>query len=401
MSSSRENSPDWLHCFQAPIHSTVTLSSDSDSLPNVSPSRGDQIDSQSPKSESGAQSPSNQILKAKAPKRGPVEDETLTANTRKKNKKAKEKQGDEADGQDTEEATTDTHIESHAAKRSIWALSSDSESCPDDSSQRKTKSNQPKESRKEKDAILVDNSVEKALKGKSPKKLLKVEGRKLKKKENKNDDVPKTGDNDDVEVADEDVSEKHTGPQVSTSMIPLLLSDKVSRTKALVECEGESIDLSGDMGAVGRVVIPDGSSGNHEMYLDLKGTIYRTKIVPSRTFCVVSFGQSEAKIEAIMNDFIQLKAQSNVYEAETMVEGTLEGFSFDSEDEAEKMPKPVSHQTDQNDGNEEQMNGKTKRKAKKSSGAAQKKGKTGGGKPRPAKKVKKKAQVPKKAKTRK
>ncbi|GJS56538.1 vicilin-like seed storage protein [Tanacetum coccineum] len=34
----------------------------------------------------------------------------------------------------------------------------------------------------------------------------------------------------------------------------------------------------------------------------------------------VSFGQSEAKIEAIMNDFIQLKAQSNVYEAETMVE---------------------------------------------------------------------------------
>ncbi|EEF49205.1 conserved hypothetical protein [Ricinus communis] len=155
------------------------------------------------------------------------------------------------------------------------------------------------------------------------------------------------------------------------------------------------------MGAVGRVVIPDGSSGNHEMYLDLKGTIYRTKIVPSRTFCVVSFGQSEAKIEAIMNDFIQLKAQSNVYEAETMVEGTLEGFSFDSEDEAEKMPKPVSHQTDQNDGNEEQMNGKTKRKAKKSSGAAQKKGKTGGGKPRPAKKVKKKAQVPKKAKTRK
>lgn len=41
--------------------------------------------------------------------------------------------------------------------------------------------------------------------------------------------------------------------------------------QALVECEGDSIDLSGDMGAVGRVVISDTPSGNHEMYLDLKG----------------------------------------------------------------------------------------------------------------------------------
>lgn len=45
----------------------------------------------------------------------------------------------------------------------------------------------------------------------------------------------------------------------------------VKFVQALVECEGDSIDLSGDMGAVGRVVIPDGSSGNHDMYLDLKG----------------------------------------------------------------------------------------------------------------------------------
>lgn len=41
--------------------------------------------------------------------------------------------------------------------------------------------------------------------------------------------------------------------------------------QALVECGGDSIDLSGDMGAVGRVVISDTPSGNHEMYLDLKG----------------------------------------------------------------------------------------------------------------------------------
>ncbi|GKF28400.1 DNA-binding protein BIN4, partial [Tanacetum coccineum] len=74
---------------------------------------------------------------------------------------------------------------------------------------------------------------------------------------------------------------------------------------------------------------------NNIFVVSLSGTIYKTTIIPSKTFCVlcvilspfgqseakVSFGQSEAKIEAIMNDFIQLKAQSNVYEAETMVEG--------------------------------------------------------------------------------
>lgn len=40
--------------------------------------------------------------------------------------------------------------------------------------------------------------------------------------------------------------------------------------QALVECEGDSIDLSGDMGAVGRIIISD-TPGSQEMYLDLKG----------------------------------------------------------------------------------------------------------------------------------
>lgn len=41
--------------------------------------------------------------------------------------------------------------------------------------------------------------------------------------------------------------------------------------QALVECEGDSIDLSGDVGSVGRIVISDDSSKKHEMFLDLKG----------------------------------------------------------------------------------------------------------------------------------
>ncbi|XP_028054113.1 DNA-binding protein BIN4-like [Camellia sinensis] len=73
-----------------------------------------------------------------------------------------------------------------------------------------------------------------------------------------------------------------------------------------------------------------------------------------------------------MNDFIQLKPQSNVYEAETMVEGTLDGFLFDSDNDADKMPKTVTNQTDQNEGNGEQSNTKTKTKAEKTSGVVRK-----------------------------
>ncbi|KAE9464674.1 hypothetical protein C3L33_03434, partial [Rhododendron williamsianum] len=189
--------------------------------------------------------------------------------------------------------------------------------------------------------------------------------------------VDDTGNDGDVDAAEEEIAEKNIEPRFSSSRLPLVLSEKVSRTKALVECDGESIDLSGDV-----------------------GTIYKTAIVPSRTFCVVSFGQSEAKVEAIMNDFIQLTPQSNVYEAETMVEGTLEGYSFDSDDDADKVPKTVTNQTDQNEDDGEQSNVKPKsKKAEKTSGVVRKRGKAAVGKP--PKKPKKKTQAPKKSKTKK
>lgn len=43
--------------------------------------------------------------------------------------------------------------------------------------------------------------------------------------------------------------------------------------QALVECEKDSIDLSGDMGAVGRVIVSESRSGHSEMCLDLKGML--------------------------------------------------------------------------------------------------------------------------------
>jgi hypothetical protein len=41
-----------------------------------------------------------------------------------------------------------------------------------------------------------------------------------------------------------------------------------------VECDGDSIDLSGDVGAVGRLVISNGPNGRDDLLLDLKGMLF-------------------------------------------------------------------------------------------------------------------------------
>ncbi|CAL5439183.1 unnamed protein product [Camellia sinensis] len=390
MSSSREESPDWLRTFQAPTQSILTLSSGSESSPNDSPLREDGTSEKKPSSSKetsqfvekdedqdtrpcgrGDESASKKTLKAKPPtkKRPKVEHTSV----KKKKTNNRSKPGNDIENGSDEKATkqekSEKHIEPNVPNNSVLTLSSDSESPHSSPIREGSKEKSPKRGLKNKDPVSA-------------------------KKKKVNTDINKKENNGDVEVAEEEVAEKHTEPHFSSSRLPLVLSEKASRSKALVECEGESIDLSGDVGAVGRVVISDNPSGNQEMFLDLKGTIYKTAIVPS------SFGQSEAKIEAIMNDFIQLKPQSNVYEAETMVEGTLDGFSFDSDDDADKMPKTVTNQTDQNEGDGEQSNTKTKTKAEKTSGVLRKRGgKAAGGKP--PKKVRKKTQAPKKSKTKK
>ncbi|WZZ84926.1 hypothetical protein YC2023_113505 [Brassica napus] len=179
---------------------------------------------------------------------------------------------------------------------SVWLVSSDSEPPSSDPISQKVIIL----TEEDEDLVILDKEVEPAVK-KAPKKKSP--------KKNSAQEI-----SEDSIVADEVTTDKNTKPSSgSSSKLPLVLSEKVNRTKVLVECEGDSIDLSGDMGAVGRV-----------------GTCIIQVLTLEILQLQVNVGQSEAKIEAIMNDFIQLTPVSNVYEAETMVEGTLEGFLFDS-----------------------------------------------------------------------
>ncbi|CAM6089406.1 unnamed protein product [Calypogeia fissa] len=137
-------------------------------------------------------------------------------------------------------------------------------------------------------------------------------------------------------------SERKGKPR-ATSNLPVVFAEKVHRTKVLLECEGDALDLSGDMGAVGRFSVDSGKeNGEDELFLDLKGIIYKTTIVPSNTFFVVNVGQAEAKVEAIMNDFMQLRPDINQVEDETLVEGTLEGFGFDLDNDGEPLSTPAT-----------------------------------------------------------
>ncbi|XP_071734254.1 uncharacterized protein [Rutidosis leptorrhynchoides] len=378
-SSSREYSPDWLRTTQAPpTISILTLSSSSESPPHNVTSEDERDD----------QLPISSVIKKKTSQlTSPSILQQTTKRTRPEGNKGGDWEG--AKGKSPENPSNPQE-----PKNLDWTLPYDSGYELSDHEM----GQHPNEYRKD-DGVL-DTSEVSSLKGGAskldspPKKRPKVEDMVTTVTKGKN--VTKKENDGDLRMLEGETSVKHE-PYISSSRLPLVLSDKVQYSKALVECEGESIDLSGDLGSVGRVVISDSPSGDQNMFLDLKGTIYKTSIIPSRTFCVVSFGQSEAKIEAIMNDFIQLKPQSNVYEAETMVEGTLEGFSFDSEDEADKH---IIHRTDENEDAELlQANGKGRGKSEKTSEAPKKKGKTTVKKP--AKKVKRKGPIAKKTKTKK
>ncbi|KAK9292125.1 hypothetical protein L1049_020083 [Liquidambar formosana] len=140
MSSSREESPDWIRCFQGPTHSALTLSSDSESSPNDSTLREDSINEEKPSLHETSQFPEKEknqdiILSdrdAEYPSKKTSRAKSLRKQipTKKKKKLTNKGGGNESDVMLVKEETSEKHIEPHAPDHSVWTLSSDSESCP-------------------------------------------------------------------------------------------------------------------------------------------------------------------------------------------------------------------------------------------------------------------------------
>ncbi|XP_010927230.2 uncharacterized protein [Elaeis guineensis] len=202
---------------------------------------------------------------------------------------------------DSREESPDWLRAFQAPSQAFFTLSSASESSPEGSPTRSDHTRKEPKKPPE-DSILIDSGEESpVIKTKKQKTVRTKPNQKLK------EDTLDVQDDGPVE---EDIREKPSGPTIS-SRLPLVFPDKVQRSKALVECDGDSIDLSGDVGAVGRIVISNGPAGNEDMLLDLKGTLYKSMIVPSRTFCIVSVGQSEAKEHLMDFRLIRKRRQIN------------------------------------------------------------------------------------------
>ncbi|CAL8468020.1 g7559 [Coccomyxa elongata] len=92
--------------------------------------------------------------------------------------------------------------------------------------------------------------------------------------------------------------------------IPIMMPEKLSLTKFIVELEGgndSSVDLAGDAGVVGRWLV-EGDDKTPELKMDLKGVVYAATTVPcATTLCVVNLSATEARVEAMSQQYIQLR----------------------------------------------------------------------------------------------
>lgn len=132
------------------------------------------------------------------------------------------------------------------------------------------------------------------------------------------------------------------------SNLPLVVAPKLDDSLVLLQSAEGDLDLSGDIGAVGRVKMQEGA-----MFLDIKGVIYRTSLTPCNTICVVTVGEEEARITSVLDEVVTLECERNLFASdEVVVHGALD----EDEDEMDLS---------QLDGGTQQSESKTGKKKKK------------------------------------
>lgn len=102
--------------------------------------------------------------------------------------------------------------------------------------------------------------------------------------------------------------------------LPLVVAPKLDDSLVLLQSVDNNMDLSGDVGAVGRVKVQDG-----ELFLDIKGVVYRTSVNPCNSLCVVSVGEDEARVTATLDEAVVLTSERNLFASdEIVVHGELD-----------------------------------------------------------------------------
>jgi hypothetical protein len=99
--------------------------------------------------------------------------------------------------------------------------------------------------------------------------------------------------------------------RAAKSSLPLMAAPVQRLQHVLVQCDEDCADLAGDSGVIGRFKYSDG-----RMLLDLKGYMYEGSLVPCCSLAVVHMKPTEARVEAVLDDFMALKQIGNVYDKE-------------------------------------------------------------------------------------
>eukprot|EP01135_Chromosphaera_perkinsii_P001061 Nk52_evm11s158 gene=Nk52_evmTU11s158 len=103
------------------------------------------------------------------------------------------------------------------------------------------------------------------------------------------------------------------------SRLPLVLGTIKHHPTILMETENENLDMSGDIGAVGRF----GCDLRNGVTLDLKGYIYKGDVCACNSFMVVGIGTTEAKVESVIDSYFNVTCKGGALDTEDVVEGTL------------------------------------------------------------------------------
>ncbi|KJE90556.1 hypothetical protein CAOG_008553 [Capsaspora owczarzaki ATCC 30864] len=106
--------------------------------------------------------------------------------------------------------------------------------------------------------------------------------------------------------------------------IPLVLGKPA--TAFLMETTEPQLNLSGDTGSVGRLVV-NAQDAAAPLVLDLKGLIFQGTVVPSNTFMLVTIGPNEARIDATVNNVIHTTCLGDALDSMTVVEGSIDAVS--------------------------------------------------------------------------
>ncbi len=119
------------------------------------------------------------------------------------------------------------------------------------------------------------------------------------------------------------VKKKARGPPQPQNELPFVAAQRLDDSLTLLQAEGDKLDLSGDVGAVGRVKVE-----GEDVVLDIKGTLYRTTTYVTNSMCVVAVGDDDAKVTALMNHAVVLRAEGNLFAAD---DGALDGHVYDDD----------------------------------------------------------------------